>query len=284
MRRALILACCVLAFGLCLRCVADEFGNALPPMGRLPREGLANIDRFPPLPDPSGITYHPGTKTLFAVGDRGYLAEIGLDGAKLRQRRFRHGDFEGITVDPATGLLYLAWEGPENILEVDARSWEVRREWRIAPLFEGRTIFKPGDNHGLESIAFVPAPEHPEGGTFFVTNQSTSLKKRPPSALVELLVPLRTQEQPHGTARILRVFELGVVDLAACHFDAARKCLWVVSDDEKMLLQVGLDGKILRRARLPGKNQEGFTLDAAGFAYIAQDSGGILRFKFDGIR
>jgi uncharacterized protein YjiK len=40
-------------------------------------------------------------------------------------------------------------------------------------------------------------------------------------------------------------------------------------------------GKILRSCPLPGKDQEGITLDGAGFFYIAQDSGGIIKFTWN---
>lgn len=38
--------------------------------------------------------------------------------------------------------------------------------------------------------------------------------------------------------------------------------------------------KLLRELAFPGDNQEGITVDDAGFMYVAQDSGGIIRLKW----
>ncbi len=37
----------------------------------------------------------------------------------VKQKRICDADFEGITCDPATGLLYIAVEGEEKIIEMD---------------------------------------------------------------------------------------------------------------------------------------------------------------------
>ncbi len=43
------------------------------------------------------------------------------------------------------------------------------------------------------------------------------------------------------------------------------------------LFELDADGEVLRELLLPGERQEGFCLDALGRAYVACDSGGILR-------
>ncbi|MBN1674465.1 MAG: SdiA-regulated domain-containing protein [Kiritimatiellae bacterium] len=248
-------------------------------------ELVGNIDAPPALRGASGITFHPRRKTLFAVSDRGELAEIRPDGTKVRQRRFSRADLEGITLDPASDRLYAVWEGPERIVEIDVETWQLLREFEVERTFNGRTVFSGGDNHGLEAIAFVPDPKDPDGGTFFVSNQSPSLKKKSePSVLVRLRVPLRSAERRGGLARILNVYSLGVADLAGCCFDARSGHLFVVSDDENLLLEVDLDGRVLKRGILPGNDQEGIVLDDQGFLYVAQDSGGIIKMKFLGFK
>ena len=39
-------------------------------------------------------------------------------------------------------------------------------------------------------------------------------------------------------------------------------------------------GKIVKSYPLPGRDQEGITLDRAGSIYLAQDSGGIIKFTW----
>ena len=87
--------------------------------------GLIDRDR---LNEPSGIVYHPTRHSLFAIGDEGDIIELAMDGAALKQAALRPGtDFEAITCDPSTGLLYIAVEGEEQILEVAPQSLAVLR-------------------------------------------------------------------------------------------------------------------------------------------------------------
>lgn len=247
---------------------------------------LGNIDRSN-FPEPSGITYHPGRKTLFVVGDQGHLMEMRTDGTVLRFERVKKADFEGITCDSKTGLLYLAVEGKDRILEVDPGSFDVRRRFTLQREFRGRTVLV-ADSRGLEAIAFVSDPEHPEGGTFFVTNQGKAADAEDPSVLLEVSVPLRSTGKKKAVATILNLHAPGVRDLSGLCYDDRRRSFLVVSDRENLLLEILHRGKrrckIVRRWPLPGKNQEGVAQDEAGHLYIAQDSGGIIKLKWLDVR
>ena len=245
---------------------------------------IGNIDRAN-FPEPSGITYHPGRKTLFVVGDRGHIMEMRTDGTVLRKSRVKKADFEGVTCDPKTGLLYLADEEKDRILEVDPVSFAVRRRFKLELTFRGKT--EPGENpRGLEAIAYVADAKHPEGGTFFVADQGkarVSDAGKPPG-LLEVSVPLRSSGKKKAAATILNRYAPGVRDLSGLCFDDRRRSFLVVSDRENLLLEISHRGKhrgkILRRWPLPGKNQEGVAQDTAGHLYIAQDSGGIIKLKW----
>jgi len=97
-------------------------------------EWVGDIDRID-FNEPSGVVYHSGRGTLFVVGDEGDLCEIKTDGAFVKQARLRSewpgSDFEGVTFDPGTGLVYVAVEGAEQILEVNPDTFEVLREFSI---------------------------------------------------------------------------------------------------------------------------------------------------------
>ena len=77
--------------------------------------------------EPSGITYHPHRGTLFVVGDEGDLLEMTTTGEWVKHKRIREADFEGVTCASATGLLYVAVEGEERILEIEP---DIRPAWR----------------------------------------------------------------------------------------------------------------------------------------------------------
>ena len=228
------------------------------------------------LKEPSGAVYDESRESLFVVGDEGDICEIKTDGEMVRIKRIRPGDFEGITRDPASGLLYVAEEGEEKVLEIDPENFEITREFVLPRSFQGEVIFQEGGN-GIEGITFVPQPDHPEGGTFFVGNQSFSLEPGDEkSLLAEAVLPLKTARGKKGEARVLRVFPPGVIDISALHYCPESDTLFFASDASNTFYQIDRNWNYLRAKAFPGANQEGIALDGKGTMYIAQDSGGIL--------
>ncbi len=230
-------------------------------VGLLPLEGV---------PEPSGIAFHPGRGTLFVVDDGGILCELDTGGRVLRRERIRRADFEGVTVDPATGLLYIAIEGEDSILEVDPASFRAMREFPLPRIVAGKTLLKEG-GQGIEAVTITP------DGTFLVTNQGTGADD--PGIVMELELPLRAEDA--GSVRVVRTFDPGVLDLSALLYLADRDLVLVVSDSANRLMAFSRAGAPLRSWTLPGRDQEGIALDADGNLYIAQDSGGVLKIAVD---
>jgi uncharacterized protein YjiK len=217
----------------------------------------------------SGVTFHPQRKTLFAVSDEGHIIEMETGGTILKQERVRKGaDFEGITVNPVTGLLYVAVEGDEVILEVKPNTLEVIRDIPIDRVFDESVLLDPKGN-GVEGITFVPANGGATRGTFYLVNQSMELGGVDPSIVFEVDI---TDPESEPQAKIVRYFALGVTDLSGIHYDPSGHQLIVISDANDLLMEVNLDGGIANVYPLPGKNQEGIMIDNDGFLYIAQDS------------
>lgn len=240
-------------------------------------EIIGNIDKIN-FNEPSGIVFHPSRKTLFVVGDEGHICEIQTDGTLVKQKLIRHADFEGITVDPSTGLLYIAIEGEEKIIEVNPDNFNVLREFSINRYFEGKLVLKAG-GQGIEAITFVPDQNHPEGGTFYVANQGFDLNSTDdPSAIFEVGIPLKTN--PSGaTGNIVRYFCIGAVDLSGLYYDNAGKHLITISDTANLIYKITLQGDVTKAYQLPGDNQEGITFDDSEYMYVAQDSGGIIKLQ-----
>jgi len=269
-----LLGCGVLLVGLpLLAAEPDPIPNRQP----LPHQLIGNIEKTG-FAEPSDIVFHAKRGTLFMVGDGGDVAEMKTDGTILKSKRVRPGDFEGITCDPATGLVYVGVEGEEKILELDPDRLEVRREFSIPRTFEGTTVMKAG-GQGIEALAFLPDPKHPHGGTFLVANQCFDLKLiEDGSAIFELNVPLKDPQA--NAATIIRRLPMPITDLAAICLDPRTGKLLVVSDNTDTLLEMTVAGKIERAWSLPGKNQEGLALDNDDHLYIAQDSGGVIKLKW----
>ncbi|MBF75681.1 hypothetical protein CMK20_16060 [Candidatus Poribacteria bacterium] len=252
---------------------------------QLPHKWVGNILAFPE-EELSGITYHPKRKTLFTINDEGGLSEYLTDGRVVRQAMINSDDLEGLTVDPISGLLYAVVEGRDAILEISPQDFKIQYEFRIDRDFEGRELLKKG-GMGLEAITFVADKSHAEGGTFWVGNQSFSLKpNKEPSIVCQIEVPIKTRQkqQKRGIikkmkGKIVKFFPLDIIDVSGLMFDQNRKRLLVLSDTTNLLLEMSLGGEIWRRYLLTGEDQEGITLDHMGFLYFAQENGQIIKLE-----
>ncbi|MCK4363987.1 MAG: SdiA-regulated domain-containing protein [Candidatus Aminicenantes bacterium] len=225
--------------------------------------------------EPSGICFHPLRKTLFIVSDEGEIAEIKTDGTPVFNLKIP-GDLEGITVNPQSGLLYIVKEGDDIILEFDPDEREVKRIFPINREFQGNANFlqkQKGYDQGIESIAFVSDKDHPEGGTFYAGNQWD------PPCIIEILVPLRSSRTETAEARIIRVLPFKMDDPAGMYYDSKTGHLNVVSDAYNILVEITLEGKLVREYAFLGDNQEGIAKDDEGYLYIAQGEGGIIKVK-----
>ena len=228
------------------------------------------------LTEPSGICYHAQRGTLFVVGDEGDVAEIRKDGTPVANYKIK-GDLEAVTVVPETGLVYIGVEQEDVILEFDPVGGQVNRRFPINREYQGDPNFlqKQVDRYdnGIECMAFVPDPRHPEGGTFYVGNQWD------PPMIMEVLVPLKTSRAAEAEARIIRVLPLKMDDPAAMYYDPEKKLLNIVGDADNILVEITLKGKLVRQYAFLADNQEGLCRDDEGYLYIAQDSGGIIKVK-----
>jgi uncharacterized protein YjiK len=242
----------------------------------LPYEWEGNIDRTG-FNEPSGIVGHPGRGTLFVVGDEGELAEFTTEGERVQYRKLDSPrDLEGIAVNPATGMLYVAAEGEERVFEVDAETLEPGREFQLPREHDGVVLFREG-GQGIESLTFAPDPAHPEGGTFFVANQTfDDAPDGDRSFVVEVELPLVSGGD---AVKVLNWFHAGFIDVSGLHYDSGTGHLLLIGDALNVIMECSKTGEVVGIWAVTGDNQEGLTLDADGMMYIAQDSGGIIKIR-----
>ena len=242
----------------------------------LPYNWIGNIAQTQ-IAEPSGITYHPTRRSLFLADDSGSVHEVSLEGRLIQSKGLNERDIEGITVDPSTGLLYAAVEGDEVILELEPEHLAIQREFRIGRDFKGEQLLRKG-GMGIEAIAFVPDASHPEGGTFWVGNQSFSLKaKDEPSVVCEVVVPLRSTTAKQADVAIIHAYKMNFIDISGLAYDAQGDFLVLISDTTNLLVELKREGTILRQYLLPGDEQEGIVLDGLGYMYVAQENGEIIK-------
>ncbi len=243
----------------------------------LPYNWLGNITDAN-IAEPSGITYHPTRRSLFVADDSGSIHEIRtIDGTLVQSKMLNERDLEGITVNPDTGWLYTVIEDDETILEIDPATLIIQREFAINRKFESKTLLKKG-GMGIEAIVFIPDASHPEGGTFWVGNQTFSLKPEDePSVICEVVVPLRSSQADRTEGRIIRYHQMNFIDISGLAYDERAKCLVLISDTTNLLIELKPDGTILSQYLLPGDEQEGVVLDGLGYMYIAQETGQVIK-------
>lgn len=242
----------------------------------LPYNWIGDITKEP-IAEPSGITYHPTRKSLFIADDSGIIYEIKPDGTRIQANGVNELDIEGITVDPTTGLLYIAIEDAEAIIEIDPETLTIQREFKIVRDFKGEQLLKKG-GMGIEAIAFVPDASHPEGGTFWVGNQSFSLKEKDePSVVCEVVVPLRSATARKAEGTIINAHKMDFIDISGLVYDTQDDILILISDTTNLFVEMNRQGAILSRYLLPGNEQEGVALDGLGYMYVAQESGEIIK-------
>jgi uncharacterized protein YjiK len=240
-----------------------------------PYQYIGNIDTIE-FPEPSGISFHRQRGTLFVVGDRGDIGEIRTDGTLIQQKRVRSADFEGITNDPSTGLLYIVIEGEDLIIEMHPETFQELRTFAIPRTFQKKTVIIAGA--GIEGITFVPDADHPEGGTFWVVNQVFHLNDpNNISAAFQIALPLRSKTEK---AHIISYIAPGVIDLSALYYDLETEHIFFVSDQTNTIFEYSQKAKLINAYAFPGNDQEGITADGEGYFYIAQDSGGIIKLKW----
>jgi len=224
------------------------------------------------LAEPSGIVYHAQRKSLFVCGDEGDVAEVSVSGKLLKIRNIG-GDLEAITTDPATGLLYVVREGHEIILELRPEDFKITRRFTIDRSFRGDANFLKRGGDGIEGLTFVAEADHAEGGRFFAVNQFD------PPVLVELQVPLRSAKEKFEVASIVSAHEVASAPLSGIYWSARSRTFQVVSALWKAVYVLDEHGERLRTVRIPGLMQEGVAPLPDGSFVIAQDTGGLIRWK-----
>ena len=222
------------------------------------------------LREASGIVWHPALGRLFAVGDRGTLAELEPSGRVLERHRVK-GNLEDVAVHGPSGRLVLLAEKKGELVVWDpATSSETARFTLDVAAILGKEQADP--NQGFEGITFRDEQGSPGGGTFYLVHQ------RKPARLVSLAFdptgPARTIGAQDVVARhSLKPFE----DLTAVTWSETLGRLLVIADSDDRLLVVTPAGTIGAVFSLPGGQQEGLALESDGTLWVADEREGLFK-------
>lgn len=241
----------------------------------------------------TGICWHSQRGTLFVVADTGYLWELSTEGVLINHNQSPNSNFQGITHNPSTGLLYIAVGGENAIVEIDPKtlmsdpadlahpgSIEVTRRFTMPRTYCGHTVIKE-DGKGLSGITFVPDDSDSEGGLFYIANQSYSLTDNNDlSAVLVTKLPLRNVE---NDPKICACIRPGVIDLSGLHYEPSSDHIFVISNASNTLLEYSRHNRLVRGFALPGDIQKGITFDNAGFVYTVDDCDTLSNGIFAGV-
>ena len=156
----------------------------------------------------SGLCMTKDSTALWAVGDEGALCKVSFSGAVTHVLSLDM-DTEGITLDPATGDLYLAVEGDQMVCRVAAPAYQ-----KVDTLFYiQEALDRDFDNSGLEGISYF------RDSLFFVGSQEDAL--------------LWTCKLDGSIVARLSLYEESslIEEIAGLCYDPPKKWLWVTDSD-----------------------------------------------------
>lgn len=214
--------------------------------------------------EPSGVAFHPRLGRLFVVGDEGSLAELDADGRRIDSRGFA-GNLEDVAVHAPSGDLVLLSEMRSELILYDPVAHQEKRRWQMdAAAVLGQ---EPGDrNQGFEGIAFRAERGRRGGGLFYLAHQRTPAMvvalvcdpASPPGRLGADVVVARWPLEPHE-------------DLTAVTYVPSIDRILVLTDKSDRILILTSNGSIESEVGVPGKQQEGLTVDGKGDVWIADE-------------
>lgn len=165
----------------------------------------------------SGLCLNSSGNGLYAVSDGGQLYELAFDGTVGRTLCDTKNDFEAVTIDTATGILYLVDEGENAIYRYASDTLE-----QIA------LIDVPGggvSNKGLEGVMF-------DGHYLYVANQAE------PTLILKY--------DPAAKAVVGQIGIDFVTFLSDIAYDAVDNALWILDSKGPKLYKCTIAGEVVK--------------------------------------
>jgi len=162
--------------------------------------------------------------------------------------------------------VYLVEETPPVIVEWSTASNERLRSWDLSD-------YMPFGNKGAEGLAWVNDPSAPEGGYFYVGDQNDGR-----IYIFELKILTSTTSTKVTLVDDFKPDINNEKDIAGLFYYPYNKKLYIVLDNQELLIETDIDGKNPRQWDLVGGKEEGVLLlgDAEdSTVYVADDSGAV---------
>lgn len=186
----------------------------------------------------SGLCLSADGTRLLSCGDQGVVKAISFDG-KVTELLLQDADMEGITLDPATGDLYLAIEGDQEIYRMSAPDYSA-----AVPVFAVREAVENNyRNGGLEAV------EYYKDDILFVGSQ----------------IEANLWQYRFDGTMISKVSLSGFAsEIAGLCYDPVADQLWVTDSNRRVIYLCTTDGTLLETYELPYvENLESICVDRA---------------------
>ena len=217
--------------------------------------------------DVSALTFDPLRKSLFTVTNKkAELIELSLDGRVLRRIALvGFGDAEAVEFI-GENTYVITDERQQRLIKV-----KVDDNTRVLDARDAEQLtlgINQSGNKGFEGLAYDSV-----GKRLFVA------KERDPMLIYEVRgFPQANPQQPYATHVVSnprRDARLFVRDLSSLQFDERTGHLLALSDESKLLLELGLDGKPISTLSLK-KGQHGLTRSVPQAEGVAMDDKGTI--------
>lgn len=204
--------------------------------GKLKSVETYNLD----IPEPSGLAFANGK--LWIVSDREKVVyQVNVKGEIENSFELNDKDFEGIAVSDS--LFAVVKEVAREIILFNKSGKEVRRK---------SLDIDGSKNSGLEGITY-----NSSNGHYFIINE------KKPSLLIET-------DKNFNELKRKEINE--VKDLSSVEYSPKENCLWLLSDEDELLIKASLDGEFLEEYKIDIKQAEGVAVDDENnLIYIISD-------------
>ena len=210
----------------------------------------------------SGLCMAKDSTALWAVGDEGAICRVSFSGVVTPVLKTRL-DAEGITLNPATGDLYIAVEGDQMVCRLKAPDYQT-----LDTLFYIKeAVEEDFDNNGLEGISFY------KDSLLFVGSQEDALLWT--CKLDGTIVSRRSLMDETSL----------IEEIAGLCYDPVKNWLWVTDSDAcKLFLFSAETFDLLASYDIPSiENAESICVDRThNYVWVGsdEDSPKIYRFSF----
>lgn len=196
------------------------------------------------VPEPSGLNLTADGRGFWTVSDEtSKIYKLDRYGKVQKTIKIDGFDIEGITTIGDTAIA-IVLERTREVVILDTSGKEIMR----------RHLDLEGEaNSGLEGITY-----YPPNGHFFLLNE------KKPSLLIEV----------DNNLSIIKIDTLNLTkDVSGIFYDNTENILWILSDENQLVLKTGLNGKLLGKMDIDVVQPEGITVDRKNnMLYIVSDN------------